>query len=136
MLARREHTRQELARKLAPWAADPDEIPPLLEDFERRGWLSESRAVEQVVASRRGRFGAQRIAQELHAKGVAESAIAGVRRQLQASELDAARAVWQKKFAGLPRDAHERARQVRFMQSRGFALETVLRIVKWGVDDD
>jgi regulatory protein len=136
MLARREYSRQELARKLSPLTENPDEIPQLLDDFERRGWLSESRVVEQVLASRRRRFGAQRIAHELREKGVSESAIAGAELQLKDSELDAARAVWLRKFGALPRNSTERARQVRFMQGRGFALETVLRIIKQGGDDD
>ncbi len=136
MLARREYSRLELERKLAPLTENPDEIPQLLDDFERRGWLSESRVVEQVLASRRRRFGAQRIAHELREKGVSESAVAGAQQQLKDGELDAARVVWRKKFDRPPRNANERARQVRFMQSRGFALETVLRIIKHGGDDD
>lgn len=136
LLARREYSRQELERKLAHHTENPDEIPELLDDFERRGWLSEGRVVAQVMASRRRRFGAQRIAYELHQKGVSESAVAGAQQQLQESELDAARAVWVRKFGTLPRDTRERARQVRFMQSRGFALETVLLIIKHGADDD
>ena len=136
MLARREYSRLELERKLAQYTENSDEIPQLLDDFERRGWLSEHRVVEQVLASRRRRFGAQRIAHELREKGVSDSAIAGAQQQLKESELDAARAVWMKKFGRPPRNAAERARQVRFMQSRGFALETVLRIIKHGEDDD
>ncbi len=136
MLARREYSRQELERKLALLTENPEEIPELLDDFERRGWLSESRVVEQVLASRRRRFGAQRIAHELREKGVSEPAIVNAQQQLKASELGAAQAIWMKKFGRLPRNANERARQVRFMQSRGFTLETVLRIIKHGRDED
>lgn len=136
LLARREYSRHELERKLALYTENPDEIPELLDDFERRGWLSERRVVAQVLASRRRRFGAQRIAYELRQKGVSESAVAGAQLQLQESELDAARAVWARKFGCLPRNAAERARQVRFMQGRGFAFEIVMRIIKQGEDDD
>ena len=136
MLARREYSRLELERKLAQYTENSGEIPQLLDDFERRGWLSESRVVEQVLASRRRRFGAQRIAHELREKGVSDSALAGAQQQLQESELDAAREVWRKKFGRPPRNAAERARQVRFMQGRGFALEMVLRIIKHDEDDD
>ena len=136
MLARREYSRLELERKLAQYTENSDEMPQLLDDFERRGWLSERRVVEQVLASRRRRFGAQRIAHELREKGISDAAIAGAQQQLKESELDAARAVWMKKFGRPPRNATERARQVRFMQSRGFALETVLRIIKHGEDGD
>ncbi|HET7159450.1 MAG TPA: regulatory protein RecX, partial [Burkholderiales bacterium] len=75
LLARREHSRLELERKLSPYAGTPDEIPELLDDFERRGWLSEQRVVAQIIASRRRRFGARRIAQEMREKGIAEEAI-------------------------------------------------------------
>ena len=135
LLARREYSRQELERKLALHTEKPGEIVELLDDFERRGWLSEKRVVAQILASRRRRFGAQRIAYELHQKGISDSAVAGAREQLRESELDAARAVWARKFGTLPRDTRERARQVRFMQSRGFALETVLLIIRHGAED-
>ena len=65
LLARREHSRLELSRKLAPHAQDPDEVANLIEDLVRRGWLSEQRVVEQLIHARRGKRGSQRIRQEL-----------------------------------------------------------------------
>ena len=130
MLARREYSRQELARKLAPLTENPDEIPELLDDFERRGWLSESRVVEQVLASRRRRFGAQRIAHELREKGVSDAAIEGAQLQLKDSELDAARAVWMKKFGVPPTNARDKARQMRFLQGRGFSLDVIRKLFR------
>ena len=130
MLARREYSRPELARKLAPFAENPEDIPGLLDDFERRGWLSERRVVEQVLASRRRRFGAQRIAHELRGKGLSEAAIAGAQLQLRESELETARAVWQKKFGALPANAREKARQMRFLQGRGFSLDIIRRVLR------
>jgi regulatory protein len=130
MLARREHTRQELERKLAPLTENPREIPDLLDDFERRGWLSESRVVEQVLAARRRRFGARRIAQELREKGVSDAAIAGAQLELKESEFAAARAVWRKKFGVVPVDARDKARQMRFLQGRGFSLEMIRRLLR------
>ena len=130
MLARREYSRPELARKLAPFAENPEDIPGLLDDFERRGWLSERRVVEQVLASRRRRFGAQRIAHELRGKGLSDAAIAGAQLQLQESELDAARAVWMKKFGALPANARDKARQMRFLQGRGFSLDIIRRLLR------
>ncbi len=130
MLARREYSRPELGRKLAQYAETPDAIPPLLDDFERRGWLSESRVVEQVLASRRRRFGAQRITHELRGKGLSDAAIAGAQLQLQESELEAARAVWTKKFGGPPANARDKARQMRFLQGRGFGLDIIRRVLR------
>ena len=130
MLARREYSRLELERKLESFAENPDDIPGLLDDFERRGWLSESRVVEQVLASRRRRFGAQRIAHELREKGLSDAAIAGAQSQLKESELEAARAVWQKKFGALPANARDKARQMRFLQGRGFSLDIIRRLLR------
>ena len=130
MLARREYSRPELARKLAPFAENPEDIPGLLDDFERRGWLSERRVVDQVLASRRRRFGAQRIAHELREKGISDAAIAGAQLQLQESELETARAVWMKKFGVVPANARDKARQMRFLQGRGFSLDIIRRLLR------
>ena len=136
MLGRREHSRHELERKLLPFAADPAEIPPLLADFERRGWLSERRVVEQVTSARRRRFGALRIAHELREKGVGEDAVSAALSSLKETELDAAREVWRGKFGRLPQTAAERARQVRFLQNRGFSIETAMRVLRSAGNDD
>jgi regulatory protein len=136
LLARREHSRAELARKLAVHAEDPAEIEAVLDDCERRGWLSERRVVEQMVYARRARYGARRIERDLVAKGVSEDAVAAALSGLKDSELEAAREVWRKKFSGRPpRNASERARQARFLQGRGFSLEVIMKVIK-GSDND
>jgi len=130
ILARREYSRPELARKLAQYTDNPDEIPALLDEFEQRGWLSEGRVVEQVLASRRGRFGAHRIMHELREKGVSAAAIAGAQQQLKDSEFEAAREVWRKKFGIFPADARDKARQMRFLQGRGFSSDVIRRLLR------
>jgi regulatory protein len=129
-LARREHTRQELQAKLRPFAEDQDEIEPLLDDLEKRGWLSEARFVEQLTTVRRRRFGATRILHELREKGVSDAALAAAQSQLKDSEVDAARAVWKKKFGSLPATLEERAKQSRFLASRGFSTEVVHKVLR------
>ena len=133
LLARREHSRAELGRKLAAHAEGPAEVGRVLDEMERRGWLSEQRVVEQMVHARRARFGARRIERDLLAKGISGEAIASVRPELKGSELEAARAVWRRKFgARPPRTPAERARQVRFLQGRGFDLDVILKVIKGG----
>jgi len=130
LLARREHTRAELARKLAAHAEDPAELERVLDDFERRGWLSERRVVEQRVHTLRTRFGARRIERDLVAKGVSDDAVSAALSDLKGGELDAAREVWRRKFSGrLPRTPAERAKQARFMQGRGFDMDVIMRII-------
>ena len=129
-LGRREHSRQELQAKLLPFAEDPDELNALLDELERRGWLSEARFVEQLTTTRRRKFGATRIVHELREKGVSDEAVAAAQAQLKAGEVDAARAVWKKKFGKLPRSLQERGKQARFLASRGFSAEVVHQVLK------
>ncbi len=136
-LARREHSRAELRTKLLPHVQEGDDIEAVLDDLVKRNWLSDARATEQLVNIKRARFGTQRIAHELRQKGIAENLISNVLPQLKESELDAAREVWQKKFGAVPQDAREKARQIRFLQSRGFALEVVFKVLRQaGAGDD
>jgi regulatory protein len=130
LLARREHSRHELARKLAAHAQDPAELESVLDALEAQGWLSERRVVEQVVHARRSRFGARRIARELVRKGIGEEAVAAAVQTLKEDEVESARAVWRKKFTRLPRTAADRARQVRFLQGRGFGFDAIMKVVK------
>ena len=135
LLARREHSRAEIARKLAVHAEDPAEIERVLDDFEQRGWLSERRVVEQVVHAKRRRYGARRIENELRQKGISAEAVSAALSGLKASELESAREVRRRKFGDrLPRSPAERARQVRFLQGRGFDLDVVMKVIKGGDD--
>ena len=134
MLARREHTRYELARKLAP-AGESAEIETVLDELEARGWLSESRVTEQLIHARRSRFGARRIERDLRERGVSDEAVAAVLPQLKEGELEAARTVWRRKFGRQPKGPAEQARHVRFLQGRGFELEVIFKVIK-GSDDE
>ena len=129
-MARREHSRHELHDKLQPFSDDPDELGALLDELEKRGWLSEARFVEQLTTVRRRRFGAARILNELREKGVSEAALAAARSGLKNSELGAAKAVWKKKFGTFPTTLEERARQSRFLASRGFSAEIVHQVLR------
>jgi regulatory protein len=133
-LARREHTRHELALKLAPHAESEAEVAQILDDFTQRGWLSEQRAAEQIVHTRRGRYGPVRIRRDLEAKGVPAEAVTAALAVLKGGELEAARTVWKKKFRALPVNAAERAKQARFLLGRGFGSEVIAKLFR-GVGD-
>jgi len=133
-LSRREYSRLELKRKLAPYAENEHEVESLLTDFAARGWLSEARFTEQIVHARRGKYGVQRIVHELKEKGVSADAVAAVLPELRESELERARTVWAKKFGVLPQDARERAKQMRFMMSRGFSSSIIGKVLQGSGD--
>lgn len=128
-LARREHSRLELARKLAQAGFDDADVGALLDEFEARNWLSDLRFAESWVADHRAKAGAVRLAYELRQRGVADAVIEKVLGEHRDSELERARAVWLKKFGSPPADAAEKARQMRFLQSRGFVADVIRRIV-------
>jgi len=128
LLARREHTRAELAKKLAPLATR-EEIETVLVDLESCGLLSDARTAAAYLRSHAGRFGAARLRQALRTKGVAAELIAAEVAELP-DEAVRAREVWEKKFGSLPTDAREWARQGRFLQSRGFATDVIRRVLK------
>lgn len=130
LLARRDHTRRELARKLAPHVEDDAALEALLDDFTSRGWLSEARVVEQVLHAKGGRLGPARIRQSLVQRGVSEAAIESALGSLKSTELEAARSVWSKKFRSAHATSADQARQIRFLQSRGFSMEVAMRVVR------
>lgn len=130
-LARREHSRLELAQKLATdtQSSASEALSSLLDKLEQKGFLSEQRFVEQLVKTRRLKFGYQRIIYELKQKGIDEQLIANVLPELKETEFDAAYAVWRKKFGTLPINVKERGKQMRFMMSRGFSSEVIGQVL-------
>jgi len=135
-LARREYSRAELHAKLLLHVTDADDLPALLDDLVKRGWLSDARAMEQTVRIRSTRFGTQRIAHELRQKGISDELISAAIPQLKEGELEAARAVWQRKFATPPQDQKEKAKQVRFLQSRGFSMDVIFKVMRISDESD
>lgn len=129
-LARREYSRAELHARLLPHVAGADDVGVLLDDLEKRGWLSDARALEQTVRIRSVRFGTQRIAHELRQKGFSDELINAAISQLKQGELETARAVWHRKFAAPPQDQKEKAKQVRFLQSRGFSMDVIFKVMR------
>ncbi len=128
LLARREHSRAELARKLAP-LAEPDEVEALLDTLERENLLSNARYAEMLAHARAGRHGSLRLKADLREKGVPAAVIDATVSEARESDLEAARAVWRKKFGELPKSAAERAKQARFLAGRGFPGEIVRKIL-------
>jgi regulatory protein len=128
LLARREHTRAELARKLAAHGT-PEEIDTVLNELAGSGLQSDARFAESYLRSQGARLGAARLRQTLRQKGVAPDLIAAHVEDLP-DELDRARAVWQKKFSAAPADRSDWARQARFLQARGFSAEIIRKLLK------
>ena len=133
MLARREFSRAELAARLAAGGADRDEIDPVLDELERAGYLSDTRFASAVVRQKAGGYSKRAIAHALREKGVtapvAKEALAALDSE---DEFAQALALWQRRFRKAPADEREKARQVRFLVSRGYATNVVFRVLRAG----
>jgi len=134
-LSRREHSRTELSRKLTPHLGEGDSLDTLLDALEREGWLSNERFVESVVHRRGIRLGTSRIVHELKRNGIDETLIQDAGAELKKTELARARDVWSKKFGELPTTPAERAKQARFLATRGFNGGTIVKVLKAGDDE-
>ncbi len=126
-LARREHARGELLAKLERAGFDPDVSQDAVAQLVADGLQSDSRFVEAFVRSRinHGK-GPVRIRAELREHGVADSLTDDGLADAGQDWSELAREVRLKKFgSGQPGDFKEKARQMRFLQSRGFDSDHV-----------
>jgi regulatory protein len=128
LLSQREHSRAELERKLAAHEAEPGTLAQALDELQAKGFISEERVVESVIHRRASKLGTARVQQELAAKGLSPESMVVALEQLRGTELERARAVWSRKFDQAATDPKERARQMRFLLSRGFAAEVVRKV--------
>ena len=134
LLSQREHSRIELERKLAQHEEVAGELAKALDELQARDFINDTRAVESVVHRRANKLGTARVKQELAAKGLSGETVAAALEGLRETELSRAREVWRKKFDQPATDAQERAKQVRFLMTRGFNAEVVRKIVQ-GADE-
>ena len=151
LLSLREYSRKELANKLAqsearrakanPESLDqsvqelPADIEAVLDDFEARGWLSDARFAEALVRRRSERYGTRKIADELERAGVDPKQSAQLLGSLKGSEFERAYTLWSRKYGQKALDQKERARQYRFLASKGFSSEVVARIISGQTPD-
>lgn len=134
-LSRREYSRSELARKLKPFVEETDSLDTLLDNLEAENWLSDSRFAESLIHRRSSRLGSSRIVGELKQHAVDQTLVEDARAQLRETELARAQAIWRKKFGQLPETQADRAKQSRFLASRGFSGATIGKILK-GIDEE
>ncbi|NSX16039.1 recombination regulator RecX [Cupriavidus taiwanensis] len=134
-LSRREHSRAELARKLAPHAESPEQLEQLLDALERENWLSNQRFADSLVHRRGARYGTARVMQEAKTHKLGSEQLGELQQRLRATETERAREVWRKRFGTPPDTPEARAKQIRFMVARGFSRAVVGKIIQ-GADED
>jgi len=131
MLARREYPRAELRARLLARGIDAGEVDAALDELARRGLVSDARYAEAVVSQKAGRYGRRAIAYALKEKGVDATAASEALGALDGrDEVDEALALWRRRFGTPPADRNDKARQVRFLLSRGYSMSVALKVLR------
>jgi len=131
LLARREHSRLELERKLEARSFEATLVAEVLDQLERDGLLSAERFAESFVAARYAKGqGPYRIRRELAERGIEA---AGAWLDAERFDWDAlARETRLRRFGpGKPRDLKEKARQMRFLEYRGFSHDQIRQALEF-----
>ena len=127
LLARREHSRQELESKLSPHAGTSETLGVLVSELKTKNQLSEARFAEERARRLSRKYGAARIRQDLKAKGVSEDLIA--RFSSSENEMQKAKEILERKYRTPPATREEKAKRMRFLQSRGFSSEIIYKLL-------
>lgn len=135
LLSRRDMGRAEFVAKLIASGFEKPEVEEAATWCHSQSFLNETRYVEDVAHRLSVKYGTSRVANTLRSKGVTEKAIAEALPDLKVSELDQARLLWARKFGSPGQNAAEKAKQMRFLQSRGFSFDTIKKVVRGESDD-
>ena len=130
LLARREYARAELEDKLIAKGWEKSEVCAALDELAAQGYLTDARYAHALVAQKTGRYSRRGIAAELKTKGVGAQEIAAALANADLDDDAALAALWQRRYGRAPADEREKARQVRFLQSRGFSLSAILKLLR------
>ena len=134
LLSGREHSRAELEKRLQQYEEAPGDLVKALDELEGKGFISEQRVIESVINRRQAKLGAARIRQELQSKGLDKEAVIDAIASLQATELERARDLWNRKFGEVALDTKERGKQIRFFASRGFSGDVIRKVMAGSVE--
>lgn len=138
LLARREHSRLELERKLASRGFHTPVVAKALDHLEAAGALSVARFGASFIHARIARGqGPLLIRAELEQRGVAGAAVEELLEEAATDWVEAAREARRKRFgSAAPADFKERARQARFLERRGFGAASIRAALDLASDSD
>ena len=141
LLTTREHSREELLRKLAQAKVrrtredakapkpDKDDIASLVDDLTAQGWQSDDRYAEAIVRRLTGQASRRFISEKLAQAGIKKDVAATALEALEQDDVAVAQALWMRRFGDTPKDDKERQRQIRYLLSRGFHLGDAFKLV-------
>ena len=127
LLVRREHSRAELVRKLAPHAESEEALNAVVVLLLSKKQLSDERFAEERARSLSRKYGAAKIRQDLKERGVADEIVERVSAE---GDVERAKAILQRKYRESATTREECAKRARFLQGRGFSYEVISRVLK------
>ena len=137
LLSRRDYARTELRAKLLGDRTDADsakvasaEVDALLDELAALGYLSEARFAQGMVRQKSGSYSKRAIGASLKARGVDDAAATEALAGVGIDDVDAMVALWRRRFGTPPGNDKEKARQVRFLASRGFSLSAIFKLLR------
>lgn len=129
-LSMREHSQEELIRKLKPYAQSPEEIEIVLQKLLDKGLQSNERFAENLIRRKAERYGQNRLLQELKQHQIDPQVRNELMEKVQGSEFERAYVLWERKFGVVSKDPKEMAKQARFLANRGFAADLISKIIR------
>ena len=130
LLARRDYARSELEARLVASGASRNDVATVLDELTALGYVSDARFARAFAAQKAGRYSQRSIASELKARGVNADDVGTALATDGVDDATALAALWQRRFGRAPADDREKARQVRYLQARGFSLSTILALLR------
>ena len=135
-LARREYSRAELAQRLVAAGAARADVDQTLAELAAEGYLSDERYAHALVRQKSAMMSRRALAEALKAKGVAAEVARDALANVDVDDDATLVALWRRRFGEAPKNDRERARQVRFLQSRGFALSAIVKLLRSPPSDE
>jgi regulatory protein len=129
-LSIREHSQEELIRKLKPHASSIEEVEVVLQKLLDKGLQSNERFAENLIRRKAERYGQNRLLQELKQHQIDPHMRSELLEKVKDSEFERAHALWERKFGVVTKDPKEMAKQARFLANRGFSSELISKIIR------
>jgi regulatory protein len=129
-LSIREYSESELRKKLSTLAESEDELNLVIEKLKAKSFLSDNRFLESFVARKSKKYGTRKIAQELQLHQLDPDLVSAELKKVRATEPQTCYELWEKKYGQLATEPKELAKQIRFLASKGFSQDTIMRVVK------
>ncbi|MDC9728917.1 MAG: regulatory protein RecX [Methyloprofundus sp.] len=130
-LIRREHSQQELLKKVSEKGYAKPDVLTVIEQLAEQGWQSDARFAESYARSRIHKgIGPLRIKAELQQRGVSDQPFNMAVEDIMGSWYELLQQVYHKKYADIPyADSREQLKRCRFLQQRGFTNDMIRRVM-------